>query len=265
MNLRNSSRTTLERCRPAVLTETKDTYLLECLNSFKLWTLKNDVSLTPSLKTYGFWESWITSWFTHNVEEGDFVIDVGANCGYYTMLFEKLVGPSGLVVAYECNPEYVMLLEETKHTNNANYKVEPVALSNKAGTIDLIYPGDYTGSASIAHGFDPKWGEPHSIKVETTTLDSELSEMDTPALIKIDAESAEEMIWNGAQEVLHRHDAPVVALEYSPTGVYSKQFDEQLFDTGNMTTIGFDGIEHPINVEFLKNLRDWSMIVWRKK
>lgn len=265
MNLRNLSRAAIERSRPAVIQEVEDNVLVRCLDSYNVWAAKEDVSVTPSLKQTGYWEAWITSWFTNNIEEGDFVVDIGANCGYFTMLFEKLVGPDGRVVAYEASKRYAELLEKTKTGNNANFVIENCAVADKPGDLTLIYPGGYTGSASVVYGFDPKWGEEHHEKVKATTLDLDFAGMDTPTLIKIDAESAEEIIWNGATELLNRHDAPVIVMEYSPTGTYSEGFPDRLFEYGEVTGIGYDGVEHPISVAFLNSLKDWYMIVIRKK
>lgn len=265
MNLRNKSRAAIEHCRPVVLAEDEEKILVKTLDTFDLWLLKQDVSLTPSIKTHGFWESWITSWFTNNIEEGDFVIDIGANCGYFTMLFEELTGPTGQVVAYEASSRYSNLLRMTKEHNGAKFVVENMAVADHPGTLTLTYPGNYTGSASVVgEPFDKKWGESITETVIATTLDIELDGMHSPALIKVDAESAEEMIWNGARSLLSRHNAPVMVLEYSPTGTYSKEFPERLFEYGEVTGIGYDGKEHPINVEFLNNLTDWYMIVVRK-
>lgn len=265
MNLNNMSRAAIERSRPAVLKENTKKTLVRCLDSYAVWTLNADVSVTPSLKHHGFWEAWITSWFTRNIEEGDFVVDIGANCGYFTMLFETLVGPSGMVVAYEASKKYCNLLDLTKQYNKANFVIENKAVADKPGELTLTYPGEYTGSASVVYGFDPKWGEEHHEVVEATTLDIEFEGMHSPTLIKIDAESAEELIWNGAKSLLGRHNAPVIVMEYSPTGTYSKDFPERLFEYGEITGIGYDGYEHPIDVAFLNNLQDWYMIVIRKK
>lgn len=265
MSLKNLGRAAIENSRPVTIQQTENEILMMCLDTFAVWGLKDDVSVTPSLQYHGYWEAWITSWFTHNIEESDFVVDIGANCGYFTMLFEKLVGPDGRVVAYEASKRYADLLERTKVANNANFVIENCAVADKPGTLTLTYPGEYTGSASVVYGFDPKWGEEHHETVRATTLDIDFDGMDTPSLIKIDAESAEEIIWNGAQELFNRHDAPVIVLEYSPTGTYSEDFPERLFEYGHVTGIGFDGYEHPIDVNFLRTLTDWYMVVVRKK
>lgn len=265
MNLSNMSRAAIENSRPAVVQELEDSVLVRCLDSYNVWADKRDVSVTPCLVQTGFWESWITSWFTKNISEGDFVVDIGANCGYFTMLFERLTGPSGQVVAYEASKGYCELLQKTKTGNDANFVIENLAVADKPGTLTLTYPGEYTGSASVVYGFDPKWGEEHHETVKSTTLDLEFEGMHSPDLIKIDAESAEEIIWDGAQGLLSRHNAPVIVMEYSPTGTYSKEFPERLFQYGEVTGIGYDGEEHPIDVAFLNNLTDWYMIVIRKK
>lgn len=264
MSLRNKTRGELEAVHPLVVDTTENALLMRCLDDFYVWGLKSDVSVTPSLLHHGHWEAWITSWFTNHIQEGDFIVDVGANCGYFTMLFKRLVGKSGRVVAYEPNPVYVSLLENTRRSNNTQFEIEPVALSDSAGTIDLAYPGEYTGSASIVSAFDPKWGIEHTIEVSTSTLDDDFAGMDTPNFIKIDAEGAEELILKGGRELINRHDAPVLILEYTPDS-YSDEFNDWLFEYGYVTRIGYDGNEEPCTIAHLNSLTDWDMIVVRKK
>lgn len=93
-----------------IVSETDSTYTVRVLDMFDLVVLNDDQSLTPCLVNDGFWEAWISSWLTRWIRPGMTFIDVGANCGYYTMLAEKLVGQHGHVVAYEPNPVYVETL-----------------------------------------------------------------------------------------------------------------------------------------------------------
>ncbi len=44
------------------------------------------------------------------LKEGDVAVDVGAHVGYYARLFSELVGPEGLVVAVEPDPQNLSFL-----------------------------------------------------------------------------------------------------------------------------------------------------------
>lgn len=266
LSLRNQSRQEVESCSPWMIDSSENAYLMRCLDDYGIWGLKNDVSLTQPIMYSGHWEAWITSWFTHNIQKDMWVIDVGANIGYYTMLFDRLVGPNGLVQAYECNPTLVDLLQDTVDYNESAAEVIEFALSDVNGEATLTFPGDYTGSASLTAGFDAKYGEQHKIQVSTTTLDWELQYYaNSPDLIKLDIEGAEELAWNGMRKTLFDHpDAPVVVLEYTP-GAYTDTFNKELFDTGFVTGIGYDGKEHPVDQKFLDALTDWYMLVWRRR
>ena len=55
--------------------------------------------------------------FSQNVNEGDTVIDVGANIGEYTLLGAKLVGDKGLVISVEPDHDTVKSLKENKRSD----------------------------------------------------------------------------------------------------------------------------------------------------
>lgn len=259
MTLHNKTRAELEAVQPYVYETIKDAMLLRVLDDFSIWALKEDKSVTPSLLWHGHWESWITSWFTKNVRDGMFVVDVGANCGYYTMLFDRLVGEVGQVWAFECQPVYTELLEDTKHRNNANFILSHFAVSDDVGWVDLRVPGAYTGSASIVQHFE----ESETIRVPTVSLDQSFHNI-IPDLIKIDAEGAEELIWRGMKNLLNGPLAPVVVLEYTP-GQYTDEWTDELFEYGNVTKIGFTGEEEEVTAQDLRHAKDWVMIVVRRK
>src|SRR5262249_37080464 len=65
----------------------------------RYWIMFNpDGGLLQSrLLTTGWWELDVTEALAHAIREGDTVVDVGANIGYYTLLMADLAGPKGHV------------------------------------------------------------------------------------------------------------------------------------------------------------------------
>lgn len=249
-----------------IIDSTDRTELVRVLDTFDLRILKEDVSLAPHLRSQGYWESWITSWFTRWVRPGMTVLDIGANFGYYTMLFEKLVGKYGTVVAYEPNPVLVELLKDTRDKNNADFKIRDVALADYRGYTNLEIPDNYIGSASIVGDFKDKYSvREHNVRV--TTLDSEVQNLTffRHDIVKIDAEGAEELIWNGGRRLWNDVSThTTLVIEFTP-GAYSADFVNELFEWGNVTRIATTGADVPIDKYYLDQLQDWEMIVVRKR
>lgn len=248
-----------------ILQDTESVRLVRVLNLFDLFVLKDDVSLSPHLTNDGFWESWITSWFTKWVRPGMTVLDIGANCGYYTMLAEKLVGPHGSVVAYEPNPVFAELLRHTRNNNRADFKIREVALSDSMGTAELYVPDNYHGSASIMSTFENFNRKTH-YDVKKTTLNEEARNMifTTHDIVKIDAEGAEQTIWNGGSDVWKCAHHTTIVMEYTPHA-YSEGFLDELFRWGDVSMIESDGEEHRVSRGWIQDQPDLVMLVVRKK
>lgn len=246
-----------------ILSETESTRLVRVLNSFDMFVLKDDESLTPCLTEDGYWEPWITSWLTRWLRPGMTFLDIGANCGYYSLVADRLVGRHGCVVAYEPNPVYAELLKKTRNVNDANYKVRNIALSCHSGTDKLYVPGNLYGSASMGNNFEGY--ETRVYDVSVTSLDSEVQSLVffRHDVVKIDAEGWEERIWNGGSRLWDSSDHTTIMMEYTP-GAYSDGFLDELYSWGAVSAIGFDGAEHPAPINWVRELTDWRMIVVRK-
>jgi lipopolysaccharide transport system ATP-binding protein len=74
------------------------------------------------------------------VKPGDRVLDVGANIGYYTLLFCSLVTSSGVVTAIEPDRENYLLLQHNVAENNFNSIVDAyqIALGSSVSTSKLF-------------------------------------------------------------------------------------------------------------------------------
>jgi len=72
----------------------------------------------------------------HLIKPGDVVLDIGANLGYLTVLFSKLVGENGQVHSVEpVSPVRNVLRQNTKRLKNI--QIYPFALGNENKTIQL--------------------------------------------------------------------------------------------------------------------------------
>jgi len=138
------------------------------------------------------------------VRPGMRVVDVGANIGYYLLMFERFVGPAGSVVCIEPSPPNLEELERNVSANGlSNVMVHRVAVGGEEGTTGLR-DGINSGVTD---------GEDGAYEVPLRTLDSLLDE--GVDFVKIDVEGYEAAVLQGAQQVLAR-DRPVLFVEFHP-------------------------------------------------
>ena len=145
------------------------------------------------------------------VPDGGFVIDVGANVGFFTERFARWVGSAGRVVAIE--PEEVNFAElvrrlEVKHLAERVEARREVA-DAQTGTTHLVVNTDHPGDHRIG-----ETGEP----VAAITLDEVAPTGRRVALIKIDVQGAEIRVLAGARKILAR-DKPALFVEIEPAGL----------------------------------------------
>ncbi len=78
------------------------------------------------------YEPHISFYLKRNVREGDCFLDAGAHVGYYALLAARLVGPRGVVVAFEPDPENFKALVANVNLNRfRNVLCAQKALSNE--------------------------------------------------------------------------------------------------------------------------------------
>jgi FkbM family methyltransferase len=144
------------------------------------------------------------------VPEDGFVIDVGANIGFFTMRFARWVGPAGTVVAIEPEAENFRELVRRVNASGLSRQVKTIAAVADAasGEAHLVINPDHPG--------DHRLGD-EGLPVAAVTIDA-ISEGRTPALIKIDVQGAEAQVLAGAERTLQRVH-PVLFIEIDPQGL----------------------------------------------
>ena len=189
--------------------------LCRLLGEYLAFVDARDLMLGPRLVLDGFWEAWVTLALARYLQPGMWCVDVGANYGYYTLLMALACGREGRVLACEQTP----LLAETYLPGNLalNGCREQVEICQKViGGRDqervdfVLHHGDYATSSL------ERWAYPHraeAIQVPMATLDSLCADWPRLDLVKIDAEGAEALVWDGMQKTLLRFPHAAVVLE----------------------------------------------------
>lgn len=90
---------------------------------------------------------------TSNLNEGDVFVDVGANCGFYTLFAARAVGPTGRVIAAEPLPEMTQRLRFNVAANGfANVTVCETAIGETTGTAGIVIGEQEFGQTSLCGG-----------------------------------------------------------------------------------------------------------------
>lgn len=154
-------------------------------------------------------------------KQGDFVIDVGAHIGRYTLVSSKLVRPTGRVIAIEADPDSFDLLNQNIALNGLS-NVLPIncAAYSQQTEITLYRPSPsslYRGIITTRAERAIFWLSEHQnyVKVCANTLDEILHLNGKRKInwIKIDVEGAEFEVLKGATQLLSESDELSILVE----------------------------------------------------
>lgn len=187
----------------------------------------------------------IVKYLKKYVEPGMACVDVGAEQGFYTLLFRRLVGPSGKVISFEPRSQAVSRLLRNLYLNRLvpkggvdaapgiKYNVGNVQIVQKAvgaalaTGVPFYVPAQHEARASLA---------PQAKKIRlkrvrqeaatVTTLDYYMGGMGVDVL-KIDAEGSDLFVLQGGRRLLEV-DRPLVILEVAD--IATRQFGYRASD-----------------------------------
>ncbi|HEY0120255.1 MAG TPA: FkbM family methyltransferase [Rhizobium sp.] len=232
------------------------TALVRVLGRYKLYVDTRDRGFGSHILLDGFWEIWLTLFCARNVKRGMTAVDVGANFGYYSVLLAELVGDEGQLISVEPNPHAADFLNRSVDLNGLSRrtKIEAVALGSMSkGWASLYVPHSEPKNALIvADEFVPQVENGGVIKVPVTTLDRLCANSERIDFIKIDAEGAEEAIFEGMSETIARHK-PIIVVEFN-AGRYVDAggfLDRLTAIYGSLRRLDFSGESLPVTREQL--------------
>lgn len=152
------------------------------------------------------------------IRPGDWVLDIGANVGQYTVVCSRLVGPGGRIVAVEPVPQaFALLVSNCDALPIKNVTLLNLAASDRNGVRGMSIPlreGGLPETACASITSDADQADTH---VQTVTLDS-LQWPTRIALVKIDTEGHEMNVLRGMTNLLTR-DRPHLIVEASSDGI----------------------------------------------
>jgi FkbM family methyltransferase len=262
-----------ERC--SFIPMPDDRVLCKALGKYLMWVDAFDQGLSPHLIFRGYWEMWITAAIARCVRFGTTVVDVGANVGYYTLLLADAVGPDGRVVAFEPNPRIAEMLRLSAAINgfSARVSVRSEAVSKQCGPgLAFAIPKHEPKNAGVVRtaadrsSYLAQFGQNlHFIDVPEITLDS--LALTGVGIVKIDAEGAEESVWEGMQQTIDNNRDICILMEFNCSRGYDPvEFYNRISKRFRIRHIDFDGQAKFLTLDMLASQRtgeDWMLFLSR--
>lgn len=169
--------------------------------------VRPDDAIGQSLDVFGIYDLALSETLWRLVENGETVVDIGANIGYTAALMASRVGGAGRVICFEPHPEtYQELLHNARRVERflQGVRVEcfQVALSDKPGDVTLLEPPGFRQSSGSARVVHQKESCERGLRVAAARLDDTMANVASIGVMKIDVEGYEAHVLSGAQQLL---------------------------------------------------------------
>jgi len=205
------------------------------------------------------------------IKKNDVVFDIGANIGYFTLIFAKLVGDSGKVFSFEPESENFKILKKNVETNGYNNVILEKKIVSNTNGVSTLYVSEKAGNHRIYKSDNfIESVEITSISMDSYAKNNTLKKID---FIKIDVEGAELNVLQGIQNILDSNEHIILFTEFSPNQIEScglEPNDMINFLTNNKFKIYFTEIKNNklILLDFkkiysLKNYENKNLICCR--
>ena len=154
-----------------------------------------------------------------NLKENDVVLDIGANIGFYSLFFSKVISEKGKVISFEpVKKMYNQFLDSIDKNNTKNIILYNLGCGEKNEILNIIKDTNhYGGSSIIAHNIKERIEDKKQFvkeEIEIIKLDDFLISEQKIDFIKIDVEGYEYEVLKGMTEILKKFK-PKISMEFS--------------------------------------------------
>jgi FkbM family methyltransferase len=185
------------------------------------------------LSLFGTYEPEETALVKGLVKPGDVVVDLGACIGYYTLLFSKLVGPSGRVIAFEPSPDSCSILRRNVSRNGLTNVTVENAGAGASSCIGALHLSSNRMDAHIEH----REGD-GALSIKVVALDDYFPETSTIDFVKMDIQGLEPLVLRGMEGLVRRSPNIRILTEFWPEGIRRAGSEPEAF-LAHLRSLGF--------------------------
>ncbi len=191
-----------------------DRVLAETWRGQRMFLVPQDLDLTPSLLRDGHWKPRVEALLARLARRGQWVADVGANVGPFTLALAEAVGPEGLLDAFEPNPAVARLLAATLEVNNlgGHVRLHQQAALDRTGSAGFAVVPDHAASGALLPA-SPRHTQ--RLSVPTIRLDEALAHCPALDLLRLDTCGCELLALRGGESLLARSAGLTIVTAWS--------------------------------------------------
>lgn len=165
-------------------------------------------------------------------------VDIGANVGALTIACARAVGPAGKVYAFEPEPAFARLLNETFDLNGISWvQLKQSAVSRTNGRA-VFHISPIGGHSSLYDLPLEESSQQVDIDVETCRLDDGIPQGISVDLIKMDVEGAELDVLDGMPETIRRNPELTIVAEFGASHLAKQGIASDVW-MDRFTSLGF--------------------------
>jgi FkbM family methyltransferase len=179
-------------------------------------------------------KDWEKQTFLKTIRPGWTVVEIGANLGYFTNLFQALVGTNGQLHAFEPVPSTFQQLQSSLPKGGNHCTLYNLGTAKKTGEVTFHIPLNDHGQATMSPHDCNTWKsrDIEEVTCSVIKLDefrpiSSLAKID---FIKIDVEGAELPSLQGAKSILKKHK-PILFVEVCKAWMKSFEYNAKELET----------------------------------